>query len=119
MKIVTAQFSMNAGIYSAELAEREDTEAFYASVADMMNLRPKAEGGADLREGLVHAGMMRGALAAIDLTAVTFAAGGSASLDTDGDTVTAPTNPDPPVYPGDPDPEYPYFPPYDTISDLS
>jgi hypothetical protein len=119
MRITTAQFTMNAGIYSPELAEREDTEAYYASVVDMMNMRPKAEGGADLREALVHAGMMRGVVTAIDLSAAVFTAPGDATVDEEGGEDIPPAgDPDPPAYPGDPNPDKPFFPPYDTIEDI-
>ncbi|MGB3626026.1 MAG: hypothetical protein WA989_09360 [Henriciella sp.] len=106
MKYTAPQFTMNAGIYSPELAEREDTEAYYASVRDMLNMRPVAEGGADLRQGLARGSLQRGALTLTELDGVTFTAHASASFTEAGEDLTDAGGgvTDPPVYPGfDPD----------------
>lgn len=111
MRFVAPQFTMNAGIYSPELAEREDTEAYYASVRDMLNMRPKAEGGADLRPGFGFDGFLRGTVSVIDLDAVDFTTGAGVTLGEDGGEIDDPGGgtEDPDPYPGGPnysDPVY-------------
>ena len=113
MKFTAPQFTMNAGIYSPELAEREDTEAYYASVRDVLNMRPKPEGGAELRPALTYAQLMRGPMLLISLEDVDYTLGDGVSLTEDGGTeAPAPGGPvvDPPPYPGYDDGNYDFGP---------
>lgn len=101
-KVEPVQFTLNAGIYSPRLAEREDTEAYYAAVRDMLNMHPIPEGGAVARDGWTHCQALRGPMAEMDLTGATVTAGAGVVLS--GETITLPDpsgdETDPPVYPG-------------------
>lgn len=101
-RAVQNQNTLNGGIYSPALAERDDTQAYYAALRDMLNVRPLAEGGVEARGGLVFCNLMRGPMAEIDLTSVTFTANEDAALGETGDTIPAPDGgvTDPPIYPG-------------------
>ena len=106
--ISPAQYTLNAGIYGPKLAEREDTEAYYAAVRDLLNMRPLPEGGPEARGGFAHYQALRGPLAEIDLTNVIFTVAAGATAPGAGTTAPDPSGdePDPPSYPapsvGDP-----------------
>lgn len=101
VQFVPPQYALNGGIYGPRLAQREDTEAYYAAVRDMLNLRPLVEGGLEARGGFRFGALMRGPLTILDISGMTFTEGDSVTFTEAGDTVM-PTSPndDPPPFPG-------------------
>jgi hypothetical protein len=100
MRLDDIQYLLNGGIYSPKLAEREDTEGYYAAVRDMLNMRPEPEGGASARGGYMMREQIRGTLVEIDLAAAVITGGTGVTIGEVGSPVTYPDYPfDPGDYP--------------------
>lgn len=98
MKQRITQHSMNGGIFGPVVAEREDTEAYYACVRDMLNMVPLPEGGAELRPGLAWHTPARRKRIEIDLSGATITAGAGVTIGVGGGGAATPPI-DPPFYP--------------------